>query len=63
MASYFKYYESGVLKEQYYTLVSSLVTIIGLYIAYLCKEIYIMAIVIAILLALINTIKNKITIN
>ena len=37
IAAYFKYYQPGVLKEQFYTLISSLVAIIGVFIGYLCK--------------------------
>jgi hypothetical protein len=36
-AAYFRYYQPGVLKEQFYTLISSIVTIIGVFIGYLCK--------------------------
>jgi hypothetical protein len=58
---YFTYYLAGVLKEQYFTLFSSLITIAGLYISFLCKEIYIVLIVIVFLLVLIHSIKDKIT--
>lgn len=59
LASYFRYYQPEVLKQQYYTLIMSLVTIVGLFIAYLCREIYIVVLCIVVLLILISSVKGK----